>query len=113
MTDDTARMRTLRTYWRTRTETRVQILMDAAMDLALEKGWREFTRRELARRAGYSMATVTLTFGDMHGVRREVMKRAVEQRLFKIVLEGLAAQDPVALGAPLAVKKLAMAQALS
>jgi len=86
-------------------------ILGAAMAVAARVGWTQMTRAEIAAEAECSEGLVTARLGEMSALRRQVMRRAVADGNARVVLQGLAVCDPVALRAPTAVKRRAMAYA--
>lgn len=100
-------MERLRQIWSRKSQARRERILDAALTLAEEKGYREFTRAEAAERAGVARTSVNAAFGTMNALRSAVMVAAVERQRLGVVAQGLAVHDPVAEGAPFGLKKLA------
>src|SRR5579872_3501614 len=100
-------MERLRQIWSTKSAARRRMVLDAALDLAREKGWRDFTQAEVAERAGIAKGSVTHAFATMNRLRGEVMRAAIERQVLPVLAQGLAAHDPVALSAPHGLRKLA------
>lgn len=84
-------------------------ILEAAAELAAERGYTTMTRADIAQRAGVADGSVNNAFGTMDGLRDAVMQRAVDTSDAEIVAQGLAARHPVALGAPQALKDQASA----
>lgn len=87
--------------------TRAQILQ-AAVDLAAMHGWQNFTRNEVAERAGVAQGAVHYHYGTMQQLRRAVMGEAVRTRHLRIIAQGLAAGDTRARKAPEDVRRQAV-----
>lgn len=96
-----------RAQWAAKNRLRRQKVLDAALTLAEADGYSHITRAAVADMAGLSRASVSLTFAGMGGLRREVMSAAVSRGLVKIIAQGLAAGDPIALAAPHSLKQQA------
>ena len=88
---------------------RNRAVLDAALQLASDKGYRNFTRSEVASAAGVSAGIVNWAFETMDKLRDRVMAAAVERGLAQIVAQGLADKHPTAMGAPQALKDSALA----
>lgn len=88
-------------------------LLDAALALAAASDYRSVTRAAVAERAGVSPGTVSNWAGDMGGLRAKVMHAAVERGALDVIAQGLAARDPIALGASVELRGAAAAQILS
>lgn len=72
-----------------RKETRPQELLDAALELFVEKGFAATRSEEVARRAGVSKGTLYLYYAS----KEELFKAVVRQKLSQLIAEG---QDLVA-----------------
>jgi AcrR family transcriptional regulator len=84
-------------------------ILDAAVELAAERGYERITRSDVAARAGVAAGSVNNAFGDMDGLRAAVMRAAVERSNATIVGQGLAASNAIARAAPDALKQSALA----
>jgi len=74
-------------------------ILNSAILLAKQYGWRNLKRDSVAREAGCATGSVNHYYDTMDALRTEVMRIAVERRIAPIVLEGLAAKHPEALRA--------------
>lgn len=83
-------------------------VLNAAIEHAKEIGYLQITREGVAQRAGCSSALVSNYWGTMPQLRRAVMRAAITKREFKIILQGLAVDDPQALKAPIELQKAAL-----
>lgn len=72
---------------------RAEHLLDVALKLAAADGLQALTRERIATAAGVSPALVSARLGTMDAMRRSVMRRAVQQRVVRVVAEGLVAGD--------------------
>lgn len=84
-------------------------ILAAAVALAGEKGFRGYSRNDVASRADVSAGQVNWAYGTMDALHNAVMQKAVDDGLVDIVGQGLAARHPVALAAPQALKDSALA----
>jgi len=84
-------------------------ILNAALQLAAERGFSRITRSDVAALAGVAVGSVNNAFGDMAGLRDAVMQRAVDTRHAGIVAQGLAAGHPVAKAAPELLRQQAAA----
>lgn len=84
-------------------------ILEAAVALAGERGFRKYSRRDVADRAGVADGSVNNAYGTMDGLHDAVMGAAVERSLLGIVAEGLAARHPAACAAPQDLKDSALA----
>lgn len=97
----------LRQIWTLKSQRRCARILDAALALAEEKGYREFTAGEVAERAGIARTNINAAFGTMNSLRGAVMREAVDKQKLAVVAQGLAVHDPIAEAAPFGLKKLA------
>lgn len=72
-------------------------ILQAAVKLAELDGYQWLTRKAVADQAGLaqSASLVSHYFGSMVGLKRAVLRHAVEHRLLPIVAQGLADQHPI------------------
>ena len=84
-------------------------ILSAAFALAAERGYRSYSRDDVARAAGVSAGSVNNAYGTMDGLHDAVMARAVAERHHAIVGQGLALRHPAALAAPQDLKDSALA----
>lgn len=84
-------------------------VLDAAMELAAERGYERVTRNDVAARAKVATGSVNNAYGTMSGLRDAIMAEAVALGLSGIVAQGLAARHPAAQSAPQALKDSALA----
>lgn len=85
-----------------------EVLMTAALATARADGYQRMTRQSVALAAGCSQGQISLVFGTMPQLRRAVMRAAVARGDMVVLAQGLAAGDPVARGASVPVKRLAL-----
>lgn len=90
-------------------QTRNHSVLEAALALATERGFRKFSRSDVAKRAGVADGSVNNAYGTMDGLHDAVMEQAVQRGLLGIVATGLALQHPVACAAPPDLKNSALA----
>ncbi len=93
---------------RTSPALRTDSILNAAVELAREVGYRHITRDAIAGRAGVSMGLVSRYFGTMAQLKKEVMRRAVKQQILEIIAQGLANNDDHAQKAPKGLKQQAV-----
>lgn len=84
-------------------------ILAAAFGLASERGFRTYSRDDVARAAGVSAGLINHGFGTMDGLHDAVMAHAVAERHCGLVGQGLALRHPAALDAPQDLKDLALA----
>ena len=97
---------------RLKPDARKGLIEEGALEAALEIGFAEFTRTDVAAKADVSEGLVTHYFGNMDALRRRVMEHAVERGILPLVAIGLTAGHPVALGAPVSLKSKALSSLL-
>lgn len=86
---------------------RRQQILQSALTLAVRHGYRHVTRDQIASHARISTGLINRYFATIETLQHEVMAAAVARRLLDIVAQGLAARDPIALGAPLELRESA------
>lgn len=84
-------------------------VLEAAIALSGERGFRNFNRNDVAERAGVAAGSVNNAYGTMDGLHDAVMSAAVERRMVAVVGQGLAARHPTACAAPQDLKDSALA----
>lgn len=76
-------------------------ILEAAIGQAHRVGYQQMTRDQIADRCAVSRGLITPHyFPTMDDLRDAVMREAVSRRILGIVLQGVAARDPIALAAP-------------
>lgn len=90
-------------------ETRNRSVLEAALALASERGFRKYSRSDVAKRAGVADGSVNNAYGTMDGLHDAVMGEAVTRGLLSLVAQGLALQHPAACAAPSDLKASALA----
>lgn len=82
---------------RTRPHLRRQSVLEAAIRLSKEIGYRCITRDGVAARARTSSATIGRYFPTMNHLKDAVMAAAIEQEVIEIIAQGLSIADPAAI----------------
>jgi len=82
-------------------------IMTAAVSLAVERGYMKFSRAQVASRAQVSEGLVSYYYSEMANLRTEVVRYAIRHNVLPIVAAALVTAHPLALEAPLEVRKLA------
>lgn len=82
-------------------------ILKAAVELARAKGFRKFSRLEVARKADTATGTVSYHYGDMGGLRTAVMQHAIDHEVLEIVAQGLAERHVLVLKAPEVLRRKA------
>lgn len=72
-------------------------ILNAAIDLAKEKGLRNFSRARVAERACVGLATVSYHFGKMNTLRREVVEHAIKNEVLNILADARTDRDSAGL----------------
>jgi DNA-binding transcriptional regulator YbjK len=84
-------------------------IIQAAIEVALSKSYITMERPEIAKVAGCSPGLITPHyFATMSDLQDAVMSEAVSQSIPALILQGLAAKDPIAQGAPAVLKAEAL-----
>jgi len=84
-------------------------ILDAALVVAVTKGYNTMTRDDIALKAGCSIGLISLRWATMPALKRAVMREAVKNSVLPIIAQGIVARDALALNAPIKVRKLAVA----
>jgi len=90
-----------------------ETVLNAAVKLALQGGFQNLTRDEIAQEAGVSSGTVSQTYGTMIKLKRAVMRYAVQHELYPIIAVGISIGHPNALAAPGDIKRKALESLLN
>ena len=72
---------------------RTNDLLDTALQLAVDHGWRSLTHHGVAVAASVSNGLVVARLGTKQDMLRAVMRRAVNRGVVPVVAEGLAVGD--------------------
>jgi len=83
-------------------------ILKAAVTLAVRGGLNKLTRHAIAKAAKVSYGSVFNHLGDMPETRTAVIEYAVAHEILPIIVDGIVARHPAALGAPLALRQKAM-----
>lgn len=65
-------------------------------------------RANVGDAAGVSAALVNYYFVNMKEMKRAIMRRAIEQKVIEIIIQGLARRDPIARRAPKELREKAL-----
>lgn len=90
-------------------DARTKQILAAATKLSRRQGYRKITRDGVAAEAGTSQGLVNRYFGDIEGLRNAVMTQAVRDADVKLVAQGIADRNKIALKAPPALREAAAA----
>jgi len=71
---------------------RAEILV-AALNVAERTGFNQLTREQVAIKAGCAESLVSVYFGTMIKLKRDIMRVAVRQRNLTVIAQGLAVGD--------------------
>lgn len=69
-------------------ETRKQQILEAAVNISIEKGYRQLTRRAIANKLSCSSTLINHYFGDIENLREIVFKIAIEKEIIPILVNG-------------------------
>jgi AcrR family transcriptional regulator len=83
---------------------RNRAVLDAALRLAADRGYRNIKRREIAAEAQVALGTVNNAFGTMDALRDAVMQAAVDRRVHAVVAQGITDRHPSAMAAPASLR---------
>ena len=83
-------------------------ILDAAVELAQERGYQGLTHSHVAGRVKVSPSLVRKYYENKSKLHDAVMSEAVRLGIPEIVLQGLAAKDPIAHSAPAGLKAAAL-----
>ena len=89
--------------------TRKRQILEAAAILAHSGSYKTVTQTEISRACGVSRGIITYHFYDMNNLRCELMEFAVRTGDLKVLGQGIAMWDPIALAAPDTAKANALA----
>ena len=96
------------TYERKDPEVRRKEILDAAVEVARDLGYLNLTHPKVAGRVEVSPSLVRKYFDSKSKLRDAIMTEAVRLEIVDIVLQGLAALDPIAQSAPAALRAAAL-----
>ncbi len=96
------------TYERKDPAIRRQEILDAAVEVARDFGYLKLTHPKVAGHVKVSPSLVRKYFDRKSELRDAVMQEAVRLGITEIVLQGLAAKDPIAHSAPASLKAAAL-----
>lgn len=72
-------------------------ILEAALSLAVQYGWRfGVTREAVAAHVGCAESLISFYFGNMDEFRTAVMRAAVERKLEVVIAEGVCLRHPIA-----------------
>lgn len=81
----------------------------AAVELAKPLGYQWITRDQVAKAAEVSAGTINNAFGSMRGLKRAVLKYAVDHEILEIVRQGIGDDHEITRAAPAELKTRAIA----
>jgi AcrR family transcriptional regulator len=88
-------------------EVRKEELLDAALALAKKHGYQNVTRNQIAEKVACAPSLIHHYFNTMNQLRRAIISAAIHQKEFTVLAQGLAAKEPKALAAPIALREAA------
>lgn len=83
-------------------------ILEAAIQLAVERGYLNVSRDEITARAGVSHGLVNYYFETVVGLWYSVMEEAIKREISSVIADGLSAGNLVALSAPEVLKDKAV-----
>lgn len=95
------------------THPKAKLILDAALAMAVRHTYQAMTRRHVALHMGASPSLISHYFGDMDGLRDEVMREAVARPHLQVLAQGIAARHPIAMRASAELRLRAMRNAAS
>lgn len=87
---------------------RKQLILDAAIVMAVEHGYGRFTREHVAAQAGVGGSLINKYFTTMAKLKRAVMGAAIKDETLSIIREGIVLRDSRAMQVDEALKRRAM-----
>jgi AcrR family transcriptional regulator len=84
-----------------------QRIIEAALELAIAKGWRKVSRGQIAERLNTVPSSINYYVGTKDQLRDEIMVEAVKRRIVSIVAEGLVYNNKAAVEAPIELRRQA------
>ena len=78
---------------------RRRMMLDCALKLAAEHGYRNITVKQISDAAGVGPTLYAHHFGNANQMRVDIMRAAVKQEVLPVILQGLAVKDPQAMKA--------------
>lgn len=85
-------------------------ILEAAVQLTTTCGYRELTQANIANEAKVSPGLITFHFNNMDSLRDALMRHAIETQNLRILAQGLAVQDSIAIAAPVDLRAAAANQ---
>ena len=95
-------------YERKNPEDRRREILDAAVEVSRDLGYLKLTHPLVAGRVGVSPSLVRKYYESKSKLRDAVMAEAVRLEIPELILQGLAAKDPLAHAAPSALRAAAL-----
>lgn len=86
-----------------------QRIIDAAVTLAKRSSYQKVTRTQIAHKLDCATGLVNYYCKDMAGLRKEIVRAAIDKRIGSILLQALVAKHPLATGMAEELKVLARA----
>lgn len=83
-------------------------ILQAAIELTLEYGYRRFLRKHIALHLNISESLVNRYYSTMNSLHIAVMQEAIKKEILSIIAEGLCARDKTALRASAELKTRAL-----
>lgn len=89
-------MSSLKRFKRLKPEKRKQEILQAAVDLAVKFSYMTLTRNQVSKKAKVSTALVNQYFGTMQKLKTDVMVYSVNNKILRVIGQGLLNNDPIA-----------------
>ena len=88
---------------------RTSILCAAANLVLNGDSYSKVRREDIGKAVGMSGPAVVHHFGSIGELRQALMRFAIRRKIHKIIVQGLIAEDPIALAAPIELREQAWA----
>lgn len=72
-------------------------ILDTAVSIAMSMGYQKIRRCDIAKQIQISTTLISHYYLSIANLRNEILKAAIERKLFLIIAQGLSAGDPLAL----------------
>jgi AcrR family transcriptional regulator len=92
----------------TKIKNKREMILYAAVNLALQHGYCRITRDDIAEAAGVSSGLVNHYFETIDKIRKEIIKTAIDKNIVELVAQGLGMRDREVLKAPPHVRQSAL-----
>lgn len=72
---------------------RKQKILEAAIQLSIEKGFKTLTRKDVAKASDSAQGLISHYFRNINNLRHEVLKEAVRLEIMPILIENLSVKE--------------------